>query len=210
MQVNGKLRDRVAAPADAGRDERRRSRARRAEGAGAPGRRAGREDDRRAGQAGELRRPLGRAPTLGRRGSPSSGRARRTGRARRGRGGRARRWARLARCVVCGGLGGVMEAACRGAKRPAGRRWASSRAATGRRERAWTWPSPPASARCATRWWCARPTRSIAVGGEYGTLSEIALRAQDRQAGGRHRELGIRAWRSPRTRRTRSGKPSHG
>ena len=63
--------------------------------------------------------------------------------------------------VVCGGLGGVMEAACRGAKEagghdrrhPAGDRSGGGEPLRGHRR------SRPASARRATRSSCARPTR---------------------------------------------------
>jgi uncharacterized protein (TIGR00725 family) len=78
--------------------------------------------------------------------------------------------------VVCGGLGGVMEAACRGAKaaggatvgilpgaeRAAGNRWLDIVLPTGMGE-----------ARNALVVRAADAL--VAVGGEYGTLSEIAL-----------------------------------
>ena len=81
--------------------------------------------------------------------------------------------------IVCGGLGGVMEAACRGAKsaggmtigilpgasRKEGNRWLDAAVATGLGE-----------ARNAIVVRAADAV--IAVGGEFGTLSEIALALQ--------------------------------
>ena len=78
--------------------------------------------------------------------------------------------------MVTGGLGGVMEAACRGARSRRGRTlgilpgddrdaangWVEVAVATG-------WAS------CATVWSCAAPTRSSRSAAAYGTLSEIAL-----------------------------------
>jgi uncharacterized protein (TIGR00725 family) len=78
--------------------------------------------------------------------------------------------------VICGGLGGVMEAACRGAKseggltvgllpgrdRSAANQWVDIVLATGLGEARNALVVSSASA-------------VIAVGGEYGTLSEIAL-----------------------------------
>ncbi len=78
--------------------------------------------------------------------------------------------------LVCGGLGGVMEAACRGAKEaggttigilPGADRSAANPFVDVAISTGW--------ARRGTRWWCGRPTPLIAVGGGYGTLSEIAL-----------------------------------
>jgi len=84
--------------------------------------------------------------------------------------------ARQGAVVVTGGLGGIMEAACRGARmvggttlgllpgedRAAANRWVSVAVATGMGEL-----RNGLVVRCADA--------LIAVGGEYGTLSEIAL-----------------------------------
>jgi hypothetical protein len=87
-----------------------------------------------------------------------------------------RELARRGATVVCGGLGGVMEAACRGAKaaggttvgilpgpdRHQGNRWLDVAVATGMGE--------------ARNVLVVRSADAvIAVGGEYGTLSEIAF-----------------------------------
>ena len=65
-----------------------------------------------------------------------------------------------------------------------------ARASTARRRTpTWTWPSRPAWARRATRWWCARADVLVAVGGGYGTLSEIALALK---AG--KRVIGLGSW----------------
>lgn len=78
--------------------------------------------------------------------------------------------------LVCGGLGGVMEAACRGAKRGGGLTVGLLPDAS--RERA----NPFVDVAVATGMGEARNAMVvggadavIAVGGEYGTLSEIAL-----------------------------------
>jgi len=78
--------------------------------------------------------------------------------------------------LVCGGLGGVMEAACRGAKRAGGLTVGLLPDAS--RERA----NPFVDVAVATGIGEARNAMVvgaadavIAVGGEYGTLSEIAL-----------------------------------
>ncbi len=84
--------------------------------------------------------------------------------------------ARAGAVLLCGGLGGVMEAACRGAKRRGGLTVGLLPDAT--RERA----NPFVDVAIATGVGEARNAivvggadAVIAVGGEYGTLSEIAL-----------------------------------
>ena len=58
VQVNGKLRDRMQAPADAPREELEALARERPNGPGAPGRQRRRQGRRRAGQARQLRRAL--------------------------------------------------------------------------------------------------------------------------------------------------------
>jgi uncharacterized protein (TIGR00725 family) len=78
--------------------------------------------------------------------------------------------------LVCGGLGGVMEAACRGAKSAGGT--TVGILPTADRSRANPYvdvalPTPLGEARNALV--VAAADAVIAVGGEFGTLSEIAL-----------------------------------
>jgi uncharacterized protein (TIGR00725 family) len=91
-----------------------------------------------------------------------------------------RRLAEAGYTIVCGGLGGVMEAACRGAKRAGGRTVGIL---------------PGGSATAANRWVdipivtnlgearnvlvVKSGAGAIAIGGAYGTLSEIALALRD-------------------------------
>ena len=98
--------------------------------------------------------------------------------------------ARRGAVLVCGGLGGVMEAACRGARslggvtlgilpgseRAAANAWVSIAVATGLGEL-----RNGLVVRCADA--------VIAIDGEYGTLSEIALALK---AG--TRVVGLRSW----------------
>ncbi len=84
--------------------------------------------------------------------------------------------ARAGAALVCGGLGGVMEAACRGAK-SAGGLTIGILPGTDRRE-----ANPYVDIPIVTGMRCARNviiTRTaqavIAVGGSYGTLSEVAF-----------------------------------
>ena len=121
VQVNGKLRDRVEAPATAERQELE-ALAREPPARAGLSRRQGRRQGRRgARQAGQLRRALNGRGRRGARGSPSSDQGRTHSPADLGDG--ARRPARLSprrAVLVCGGLGGVMAAACRGARAGAG------------------------------------------------------------------------------------------
>ena len=87
-----------------------------------------------------------------------------------------RRLARSGATVVCGGLGGVMEAACRGAKSaggltlgilPGGDRLAANR---------WVDIAIPTGIGEARNILVVRAAQAvIAVGGEFGTLTEIAF-----------------------------------
>jgi uncharacterized protein (TIGR00725 family) len=93
--------------------------------------------------------------------------------------------------VVCGGLGGVMEAACRGAKSAGGTTVGILPGA--RRQDA----NPYVDVAIATGLGEARNAlvvravdAVIAVGGEYGTLSEIALALKSRTP-----VIGIDTWR---------------
>lgn len=101
--------------------------------------------------------------------------------------------ARRGAVVVCGGLGGVMEAACRGAREAGGttlgilpgddrdeaNRWVSVAVATGMGE--------------LRNGLVVRASDAmIAVGGAYGTLSEIALALKARK-----RVVGLGTWEIP-------------
>src|SRR5881296_3583235 len=87
-----------------------------------------------------------------------------------------RRLARSGATVVCGGLGGVMEAACRGAKSAGGLTIGilpgSDRASANR----WVDIAIPTGIGEARNILVVRSAQAvIAVGGEFGTLSEIAF-----------------------------------
>jgi uncharacterized protein (TIGR00725 family) len=87
-----------------------------------------------------------------------------------------RRVAQAGGYVVCGGLGGVMEAACRGANEVGGLTIGilpgSSRAAANR----WVAVSVPTGLGELRNGLIVRAADAVvAVGGAYGTLSEIAL-----------------------------------
>lgn len=87
-----------------------------------------------------------------------------------------RRLATLGAVVVCGGLGGVMESCCRGAKSAGGLTVGilpGSDAAAANRWVDVVLPSGLGEARNALV--VASSQAVIAIGGEYGTLSEIAL-----------------------------------
>jgi uncharacterized protein (TIGR00725 family) len=84
--------------------------------------------------------------------------------------------ARLGAVVVCGGLGGVMEAACRGAKSAGGLTVGLLPGTSFADANPWVdvaIPSGLGEARNALV--VASSHAVIAIGGEYGTLSEIAL-----------------------------------
>ena len=78
--------------------------------------------------------------------------------------------------VVCGGLGGVMEAACRGAKAAGGRTLGILPGEDRRDANPWVDVAVPTGLGEARNALVVRAADAvIAVGGEYGTLSEIAL-----------------------------------
>ena len=96
--------------------------------------------------------------------------------------------------LVCGGLGGVMEAACRGAAR-GGR--PDRRPAAGRRSRGcqpWVGGGDPdRHGRGAQRLVVRAADAVIAVGGEWGTLPEVALALK-----GGTPVIGLGTWELPR------------
>ena len=78
--------------------------------------------------------------------------------------------------VVCGGLGGVMEAACRGAKSAGGTTVGILPGFDRRDANAWVDVAIPTGLGEARNALVIRAADAlIAVGGEWGTLSEIAL-----------------------------------
>src|SRR5215470_10149184 len=78
--------------------------------------------------------------------------------------------------VVCGGLGGVMEAACRGAKSAGGMTVGLLPGSDRREANAWVDVAIPNGLGEARNALVVRAADVlIAIGGEYGTLSEIAL-----------------------------------
>ena len=78
--------------------------------------------------------------------------------------------------VVCGGLGGVMAAACRGAKGQGGRTVGILPGADPAAANAWVDLAIPTGLGEARNALVARAAEVvIAIGGGYGTLSEIAL-----------------------------------
>ena len=78
--------------------------------------------------------------------------------------------------VVCGGLGGVMEAACRGAKSAGGRTVGILPGDDRRAANPWVDVAVPTGLGEARNAVVVRTADAVvAVGGAYGTLSEIAL-----------------------------------
>lgn len=78
--------------------------------------------------------------------------------------------------LVCGGLGGVMEAACRGAKAAGGRTVGILPGADRTAANPWVDVAVPTGLGEARNALVVRAADAlIAVAGEYGTLSEIAL-----------------------------------
>ena len=78
--------------------------------------------------------------------------------------------------LVCGGLGGVMAAACRGAKQAGGRTIGILPGDTRREANPWVDVAIPTGMGEGRNLLVVRASDAvIAVGGEFGTLSEIAL-----------------------------------
>src|SRR3954466_8984015 len=84
--------------------------------------------------------------------------------------------ARRGAVVVCGGLGGVMEAACRGAREAGGTTLGLLPGSERSAANAWVSVAVPTGLGEARNALVVRAADAVvAVGGEYGTLSEIAL-----------------------------------
>ncbi len=84
--------------------------------------------------------------------------------------------ARSGAILVCGGLGGVMEAACRGAKAEGGFTLGILPGTDRREANAWVDIAVPTGLGEARNALVVRTADALlAVGGEFGTLSEIAL-----------------------------------
>jgi len=78
--------------------------------------------------------------------------------------------------LVCGGLGGVMAAACRGAKQAGGRTIGILPGDTRQDANPWVDVAIPTGMGEARNLLVVRASDAvIAIGGEFGTLSEIAL-----------------------------------
>jgi uncharacterized protein (TIGR00725 family) len=82
--------------------------------------------------------------------------------------------------VICGGLGGVMEAACRGAKGAGGLTVGFLPGTDSAEANQWVDIVVPTGMGEARNVLVVRSAQAVvAVGGEYGTLSEIALALRD-------------------------------
>jgi len=99
--------------------------------------------------------------------------------------------ARRGAVVVCGGLGGVMEAACRGAKQAGGTTVGILPALDRRAANPFVDVALPTGLGEARNALVVRAADAlVAVGGAYGTLSEIALALK-----GGKRVVGLHSWR---------------
>jgi uncharacterized protein (TIGR00725 family) len=98
--------------------------------------------------------------------------------------------ARSGAVVVCGGLGGVMEAACRGAKSAGGMTVGILPGLDRSEANTWVDVAIPTGLGEARNALVVRAADVlIAIGGEYGTLSEIALALKTGKA-----VIGIETW----------------
>ena len=101
--------------------------------------------------------------------------------------------ARRGAVVVCGGLGGVMEAACRGAKGAGGTTLGILPGETAPPPTSgWTWRWPRASGEARNALVVRASDALVAVGGGYGTLSEVALALKTRRP-----VIGLDTWDIP-------------
>jgi uncharacterized protein (TIGR00725 family) len=92
--------------------------------------------------------------------------------------------------VVCGGLGGVMEAACRGAKAAGGTTLGLLPGLDRSAANAWVDIAVPTGLGEARNALVVRAADAVvAVGGEFGTLSEIALALKAGKS-----VIGVRTW----------------
>ena len=104
-----------------------------------------------------------------------------------------RELARRGATIVCGGLGGVMQAACKGAQRAGGRTIGILPGENHRDANPYVDIPIVTGLGEARNSIVVRTARAIiAVGGEYGTLSELAF-AQVRNSGDRFRNVADRA-----------------
>jgi uncharacterized protein (TIGR00725 family) len=102
--------------------------------------------------------------------------------------------ARSGAVVVCGGLGGVMEAACRGAKAEGGTTVGILPGLDRQDANPWVDVAIPTGLGEARNALVVRAADVlIAIGGEYGTLSEIALALKTGKP-----VVGIDTWELPR------------
>ena len=102
------------------------------------------------------------------------------------------------RGVVCGGLGGVMEAACRGARSRGGLTSGSCPGATARTRTAGSCVALPTGLGEARNALIVRAADAVvAIGGGWGTLTEIALALK---TGGRWSAWARGSWRAAASR----------
>ena len=176
VQVNGKLRDRIQAPADASREQLEALARERPNVVAPPGGPRGRQGGRRAGTARQLRRALRRAVPPPRAWiavvGPGAADAEELALAEEAGAAIAEAGAGL----VCGGLGGVMEAACRGARSRGGLTVGLLPGVDRDAANGWVVVAVPTGLGEARNALVVRAADAVvAIGGGWGTLSEIAL-----------------------------------